>query len=201
VIFKWQPWGNRLLLFVVVPAGPLAGALLEGARSARAGPGAVLDGVPAPEAGGGRRAARYALIVAVTVAASAGMLAAAYGYPRRLVGSDSALVRDDIAARFAVRPNWQGSYQRAAAAVNASGATRVGLVTANDAWDYPWYYLLDARDLRSLQSPAPAKLPPTPSTGIDAMVCAGTPWFCLQYVPTGWSYTQDGDVGWSLPPE
>ena len=187
MIFKWQPWGNRLLLFVVVPAGPLAGVLL--------------DRVLERGAERGRRAARYVVTVVVAVAALAGLLAAAYGYPRRLVGAGSALVRDEMAARFAVRPEWQGSYQRAAAAVNASGARRIGLVTANDAWDYPWYYLLDARDLRSLQSPAPAGLPPTPSSEIDAMVCAGTPWFCLQYVPTGWSYTQDGYVGWSFPPQ
>jgi hypothetical protein len=186
VIFKWQPWGNRLLLFVVVPAGPLAGAWLHG----------VLD----RQAGRARRAARYAVVGTLAIAALAGTLAAAYGYPRRLVGADSALLRDDLSARFAVRPEWLGSYRRAAAAVNASGARRVGLVTANDAWDYPWYYLLNGRDLRSLQSPEPAKLPPASSTQIDAMVCAGTPWFCLQFVPTGWSYTQDGYIGYSFPP-
>jgi len=186
VIFKWQPWGNRLLLFVVVPGGVLAGAWLD----------SVL-------AGAGRRFARFGRLAAVAALAAAllaGTLAAVYGYPRRLVGSDSALVRDRLAARFAIRPEWQASYQRVADAVNASGATRVGLVTANDGWDYPWYYLLTARDLRSLQSPAPAKLPPAQVTGIDAMVCAGTPWFCLRYVPGGWNYIQDGDVGYSLRP-
>jgi len=182
VIFKWQPWGNRLLLFVVVPGGVLAGAWLE----------SVL--------GGGRRLARFAVVGALAVAMLAGTLAAGYGYPRRLVGSDSALGRDRLAARFAIRPEWQASYQRVADAVNASGAERVGLVTANDGWDYPWYYLLTARDLRSLQSPAPAKLPPAQAAGIDAMVCVGTPWFCLQYVPGGWNYIQDGAIGYALRP-
>lgn len=196
-IFKWQPWGNRLLMFLVVPAGPLAGAWLHDvlARTGRAA-----------EAGRGawaRRAAlaaRFAVVVTVAVAALAGTLAAVYGYPRRLVGSESALTRDDTADRFAVRPEWLPSYQRAAAAVNASGARRIGVVSANDAWEYPWYLMLTARDLRSLQSPAPGKLPPARGSEIDAMVCAGTPWFCLQYVPPGWDYVQDGAVGYSVRP-
>jgi hypothetical protein len=206
VIFKWQPWGNRLLLFVVVPAAPLAGAWLHGvlARGRAQGVGGQCPPTPVPDRAGperwARRAARYAVVGALAVAALAGTLAVAYGYPRRLVGADSALVRDDLSARFAVRPEWLGSYERAAAAVNASGARRVGLVTANDAWDYPWYYLLDARDLRSLQSPEPAKLPPATSTQIDALVCAGTSWLCLQFVPTGWSFTYDGYIGYSFPP-
>jgi hypothetical protein len=185
VIFKWQPWGNRLLMFLVVPAGPLAGAWLDGVL-ARTGRAAV--------------AARYAVIGAVTVAMLAGTLAAVYGYPRRLVGADSALVRDDTADRFAVRPEWLPSYRRAAAVVNASGARRIGLVSANDAWDYPWYLMLTARDLRSLQSPAPETLPPASGAEMDALVCAGTPWFCLQYVPPGWDYAQDGSVGYAVRP-
>jgi hypothetical protein len=183
VIFKWQPWGNRLLLFAVVAAGPLAGAWLHGVLGR----------------GSGRAWARHVTVATVVVATCAGLLSAAYGYPRRLVGSDSALVRSDLDARFAIRPGWLGSYERAAAAVNATGARRVGVVLAHDTWEYPWHYLLTARDLRSLQSPAPEKLPPASASEIEAMVCSGPFWYCRPFAPPGWAYTQDGDIAWAIP--
>jgi 4-amino-4-deoxy-L-arabinose transferase-like glycosyltransferase len=181
VIFKWQPWGNRLLLFTVVAAGPLSGAWLHGVFSR------------------GRAWARRVSVAAVVLAVVAGILSVAYGYPRRLVGADSALTRSELDARFAVRPGWLAGYERAAAAVNATGARRVGLVLTNDAWEYPWHYLLTARDLRSLQSPVPDKLPPATASEVDAIVCTGPFWFCRPFAPPGWAYTQDGEVAWAVP--
>jgi len=182
VALRWQPWGNRLVLFLVVPAGPLAGAWLD----------KVLDD--------GRRLAKGAVTVAVVVAALAGVLSAAYGYPRRLVGADSALTRDDWAARFAIRPQWEPSYRRAAEAVNARGARRIGTAAQFDNWEYPWWLLLRGRELLSLQSPAPGKLPPARLDQVDAVVCAGPQWHCQRFVPAGWEFQHDGVVGWALPP-
>jgi hypothetical protein len=170
-----------LLLFTVVAAGPLAGAWLHGVLARERG------------------VARYMATSAVVLAMVAGVLSVAYGYPRRLIGSDSALVRSDLDARFAIRPGWLASYERAAAAVNATGARRVGVVLTHDAWEYPWHYLLTARDLPSLQSPAPEKLPPATAGEVDAMVCAGPFWFCRPFAPQGWTYTQDGEVAWAIP--
>jgi hypothetical protein len=105
-----------------------------------------------------------------------------------------------MAARFAIRPGWLPSYESAARQVNATGARRVGLVTAHDSWNYPWYLLLTAPDLRSLQSPAPAKLPPATAADVDAIVCAAPTWMCRTLVPLTWTYKHDGTVGWALPP-
>ncbi len=181
MVFKWQPWGNRLVLFIVIPAAPLAGAWLD----------QVLDG--------GRRLARGVTAVALVVAAAAGLLSAGYGYPRRLVGADSALIRDDWSQRFAIRPEWATSYVRAADAVKATGARRIGTAALNDHWEYPWWLLFEGRDLRSLQSPAPGVIPPARFDEVDAMVCAAPGWYCHPYIPPGFVFQHDGVVGWALP--
>src|SRR5207244_10234557 len=121
VTFKWQPWGDRLVLFLVVPAGPLAGIWLDRVLSA------------------GRRALTVATAVALVAAVAAGVLPASYGYPRRLVGNQSGFVLDDWSARFVEQPALAGDYAAVAAAVKASGARRIGLVQSNDTWEYPWW--------------------------------------------------------------
>ena len=68
---KWQPWGNRLILFLLVLGAPLAGLWLAGV-------------VVRP-----RRTAAWAATVALTVGACAGWLAVGFGWPRRLVGHGS----------------------------------------------------------------------------------------------------------------
>jgi hypothetical protein len=215
--FRWQPWGNRLVLFAVVPGGVLAGAWLDRAlgparaRNAGAvGAGAVGAGAvgvgtvgavgTAGVRGRARGAARVVVVSAVAVAALGGLLSTAYGYPRRLLGSDSALVRDDWSARFAIRPEWADSYRRAGAAVNASGAERIGVASGFDNWEYPWYLMFPGKNLVGMQSPQPDKIPATPPGNIDALVCAGPVWHCVRYVPPGWVFREDGIVSWALPP-
>jgi hypothetical protein len=191
VAFKWQPWGNRLLLFIIVVAAPLAGAWLGSIAERRATADASSRLVK------NLRPALAALLAAATLA---GVLSAVYGYPRRLVGSGSVFTRSDQAARFAMRPEWRASYEKAAADVNARAPRRVGLVSTVDGWEYPWYVLLKAPELRSMQSAEPAKLPPATLDDVDAVVCSGPAWFCYEFVHPSWTFWSDGVVSYGLPP-
>jgi hypothetical protein len=192
VAFKWQPWGNRLLLFIVVIAAPLAGAWLESVFAGRA--------VRTTSPRFWTRTLRPAVAAVLAVATCAGMLSAVYGHPRRLVGGGSVFTRDDLAARFAMRPEWLASYRRAADDVNARQPRRVGVVSTVDGWEYPWYVLLDAPELRSMQSSEPAKLPPATLDEVDAVVCSGPAWFCYPFIEETWFFWSDGVVSFALPP-
>ncbi|HEX8628584.1 MAG TPA: hypothetical protein VF755_10485, partial [Catenuloplanes sp.] len=83
VMIKWQPWGNRLLLYALVLATPMVGLWLD----------AVLRRHPGPKPGPGAdadRPARRRLVPAVlagvlVTAAIAATLSVSYGFPRRLV--------------------------------------------------------------------------------------------------------------------
>jgi hypothetical protein len=188
VAFKWQPWGNRLLLFIVVVGAPLAGAWLESVFERKAGPSPRL-----------KAALRPAASTLLAVATCAGMLSAVYGHPRRLVGGGSVFARDDLSARFAMRPEWLASYRRAATDVNARQPRRVGLVSTVDGWEYPWYVLLDAPVLRSMQTSEPGKLKPATLDEVDAVVCSGPAWFCYEFVDESWFFWSDGVVSIALP--
>jgi 4-amino-4-deoxy-L-arabinose transferase-like glycosyltransferase len=195
-MMKWQPWGNRLFLYLVVLAAPLAGLMLAavfaaaGARRTRpAGresprPRAVLAGF---------------LAAGLMVGGVAGALSVLYGWPRRLVGAQSALVLDDWNARFVTRPAWAGQYAQVAAVVRDSGAQRIGIVQRNDTWEYPWWLLLPGRELIATQSMLPNH--PPPNERLDALVCAGSEQACRESVPPGWQMRMYGEVGWVLPPE
>lgn len=188
VAFKWQPWGNRLLLFIIVVAAPLAGAWLQ----------SVFERTPARTAS--PRILKTATAALLAVATLAGTLSAVYGHPRRLVGGGSVFAQSDIEARFAMRPEWINSYRKAAADVNARNPKRVGLVSTVDGWEYPWYVLLTAPELRSMQSPLPAKLPPATLADVDAVVCSGPAWFCYEFVEPTWTFWSDGVASYGLPP-
>src|SRR5207245_367308 len=120
---KWQPWGNRLFLYLVVLAAPLAGLMLAGlfarAAAARSRPAATA-----------RRPAYLAGFLAVVLAVGgvAGAMSALYGRPRRLVGQDAAFTRDRWHARFVMRPGWADEYTQVADVVRASGAHRIGII-------------------------------------------------------------------------
>jgi hypothetical protein len=184
---KWQPWGNRLLLFLVVLGAPLAGLWLS----------AVLDEVRAPALA--RRAGAWAAAGALVVACCAGWLAVGYGWPRRLVGPDSVFTVSDLQARFQRRPQWLADYEWVAGSVRASGARRIGLVQGYDTWEYPWWLLLRGDDIVSLRSLQPGLAPARPDS-VDAIVCVSTAHLCGRYVPAGWTVRMRDGFGYALPP-
>jgi hypothetical protein len=192
---KWQPWGNRLLLYCLVLGIPLAGLWLDALLRRRAMPG--------------RRSVATVVTVAVlATSALAGVLALSYGYPRRLVGTGSLLTTSGWNLRFLRRPQWLGEFRWAAAQVNAAGARRVGLVQQNDNWEYPWWLLLrdgpgagrdGHREIVALQSVLPHH-PPADPNSVDAIVCTGDHAACDRLVPPGWRVEFRGYVGYALPP-
>jgi 4-amino-4-deoxy-L-arabinose transferase-like glycosyltransferase len=187
---KWQPWGNRLFLYLVVLAAPLAGLTLTAAyRAVQASPRPVR--LPRPLVAG-------VLTAVLVVGGVAGGLSVLYGWPRRLVGSDSVLVLDRWHARFLMRPAWADGYAEVGAAVRASGARRIGIVQGNDTWEYPWWLEFRGRQLVAMQSLLPKHKVP-PSQTVDAVVCAGPERICREWAPGGWEVRMYGQVGWALP--
>jgi hypothetical protein len=193
---KWQPWGSRLTLFLLVLAMPLVGLWLEvllPARAATASP--VPAGRPAPRT----RLAAWAVLACLCGAVLAGALSVGYGWPRRLVGHGSVFTQDRMAARFHWRPQLRGEYEWAAAAIRASGARRVGLIQGYNSWEYPWWVLLPGDDIVALQSSVPGH-PPAGGASVDAIACTSGAGACHYYSPRGWRvYTRDG-IGSALPP-
>ncbi|MFJ8685825.1 phospholipid carrier-dependent glycosyltransferase [Micromonospora wenchangensis] len=190
-MIKWQPWGNRLLLYALVLAVPLAGLWV--------------DAVLRRRAGAGRRSVAAGLVVTVlATSALAGVLALSYGFPRRLVGAGSVFTTGEWDTRFLRRPQWADEFRWAASAVRASDARRIGLVQQNDNWEYPWWLLLRDDDGRSpelvaLQSVLPDR-PPADPTSVDAIVCTGPRTECARLVPAGWTIEYRDHVGYALPP-
>ncbi len=189
-MLKWQPWGNRLLLYAVVLAVPLAGVWLD----------ALLRRRPS----GRRSVATVAAVTVLATSALAGVLALSYGFPRRLVGAGSVFTTSDWDTRFLRRPQWADEFRWAATAVRDSGARRIGLVQQNDNWEYPWWLLLrqpdgGSPDLVALQSVLPERPPADPSS-VDAIVCTGSEAACAKLVPAGWRLEFRGYVGYALPP-
>ncbi|SCG75185.1 Dolichyl-phosphate-mannose-protein mannosyltransferase [Micromonospora rifamycinica] len=190
-MIKWQPWGNRLLLYALVLAVPLAGLWV--------------DAVLRRRAGAGRRSVAAGLVVTVlATSALAGVLALSYGFPRRLVGAGSVFTTTEWDTRFLRRPQWAAEFRWAASAVRASDARRIGLVQQNDNWEYPWWLLLRDADGRSpelvaLQSVLPDR-PPADPASVDAIVCTGPRTECVRLVPAGWTVEYRDHVGYALPP-
>ncbi|MEV1321140.1 glycosyltransferase family 39 protein [Micromonospora arborensis] len=194
-MIKWQPWGNRLILYALVLAVPLAGLWLDALLRRHAYPGRV---------GTRRSVATLAAVTVLAASALAGVLAVSYGFPRRLVGTGSVFTTSDWDTRFVRRPDWADEFRWAAAAVRDSGARRIGLAQQNDNWEYPWWLLLrqpDGRspELVSLQSVLPER-PPADPASVDAIVCTGSKPACAKLVPAGWRLEFRGYVGYALPP-
>ncbi|WFE58632.1 hypothetical protein [Micromonospora sp. WMMD712] len=203
-MIKWQPWGNRLLLYALVLAAPLAGLWLDSLFRRRLASESESAG-GSSSAPGRRRSVAAGLAVAMLAgSALAGVLALSYGFPRRLVGAGSVFTTSEWDTRFLRRPQWADEFRAAADAVRASGARRVGLVQQNDNWEYPWWLLLrdaDGRppELVALQSVLPDRPPADPGS-TDAIVCTGTRKVCADLVPAGWTLTWRDYVGYALPP-
>lgn len=209
---KWQPWGNRLLLFALVLAAPLAGLWLDAlfrqraAQADRSTPAQPDQSTAAQPHRSTRvpvlRGRSLAVLAAVAVLAGSalsGVLTVSYGFPRRLVGSGSLLTSDSWNARFVRRPQWAKEFRWAAAQVDGAGAHRIGLVQQNDNWEYPWWLLLRDHEVVALQSVLPKHAPAAPSS-VDAIVCTGNRAVCGRFVPPGWRFEFRGYVGYAVPP-
>lgn len=196
----WQPWINRLVLFLVVLGAPIAGILVASlaARPARRGRGGR-GGRPAERR---RRAVAWGLIgTFAAIAALAGILTVAYGYPRRLTGTLSVFALDEHEERFVRRLEWLPQYEEAAAAVADSGAETVGIVQGNDSWEYPWWvFLPDGTELVALQSIVPDRAP-ADVADVDAIVCAEDLGECATIAPDSWDFRELGTVAYAVPSE
>ncbi|MDG4794609.1 hypothetical protein [Micromonospora sp. WMMD1082] len=195
-MIKWQPWGNRLVLYALAVSVPLAGLWLDAffRRSRR---------LPTPS---GRRSVAAALGVTVlATCALAGVLSVSYGFPRRLVGTGSVVTTAEWETRFLRRPQWAEEYRWAADAVRAVDARRIGLSQRNDDWEYPWWLLLRdadgrATELLALQSVLDDR-PAADPASLDAIVCVGSRPLCADLVPPGWRLEFRSQVGYALPGE
>jgi hypothetical protein len=185
---KWQPWGNRLILFVLVLGAPLAGLWLAGVLERRR---------PQPRAAA---VGAWAAAGALLAAGCAGWLAVGYGWPRRLVGPGSVFTESRTEARFNRRPQWLADYEFAADPVRAAGARTVGLVQGGDTWEYPWWVLLPGARIEALQSDVPGHPPAVRPDQVDAIVCVTGEAECAQYVPARWTLRMHGTVGYALRP-
>jgi hypothetical protein len=215
-MIKWQPWGNRLLLYALVLAAPVGALWVEAVLRRR-----VRGRTPTAEraeqadttagraeqgkAATGRRAVAVLATGAVlATSALAGALSVSYGFPRRLVGDGSLLTTSPWETRFVRRPAWAPEYRWAADAVRASGARRVGLLEGNDDWEYPWWLLLRSgddgarREIVALRSVLPDR-PPADPASVDAIVCTGDRAACAKLLPRGWRLEFRGYVGYALP--
>jgi hypothetical protein len=193
IMVKWQPWGNRLILYLLVLGAPLAGLWLD----------AILRSMtvaPVAAAGIGRKVPAWVAVAALVVSGGAGWLAVGYGWPRRLVGTGSIFTESTMQARFQRRPQWRADYEWAAAAVRASGAHRIGLVQGENTWEYPWWVLLRGDDIIGLQT-LETNLKPPPASSMDAILCVSPLGTCAYYVPKGWQiHLRSDDIGYALPP-
>ncbi|WP_327006755.1 hypothetical protein OHA72_05480 [Dactylosporangium sp. NBC_01737] len=179
VTVKWQPWGNRLIVFLLVLGAPLAGLWIAGLT--------------------GRRIATWATTGALAVGVAAGGFAVAYGWPRRLVGHGSVFTTSQLDQRFIREPGRQRDYEWAADAVRASGARRVGLVQGYNTWEYPWWILLPGTRIDSLQSLQPGLTPPG-AAELDAVLCVKPPHDCEFYLLPTWTVHRRNDVAYALAP-
>ncbi|GAA2270426.1 hypothetical protein GCM10009853_025140 [Glycomyces scopariae] len=187
---SWQPWVNRLVLFLVVLGAPAAGLLAA----------ALVKGFARSAGDRRRRRTAVGVIAAFAVLASvAGLLTVAYGYPRRLTGAWSVFSLTDMEERFVRRLEWLPQYEAAADAVAATGPETVGLVQGNDSWEYPWWLLLPDAEIVALDSVVPGEEPADPAS-VDAIVCAEDLDQCADLVPAGWEFVDLGTVGYALPP-
>jgi hypothetical protein len=181
VAVKWQPWGNRLIVFLVLLGTPLGALWVDSLLAAH------------------RRVVTWAAVCLLGAGAVAGGASVAFGWPRRLVGPHSVFTMSRTDERFVRRPEWGRDYAWAASHVRASGARRVGLLQGYNTWEYPWWILLRGDELVSLQSLQP-DLPAPGIDTVDAVVCVDPPISCAFYIPPSWNPQTQGSVTYAIRP-
>ncbi|WP_432984414.1 ArnT family glycosyltransferase [Dactylosporangium sp. CA-233914] len=182
ILVKWQPWGNRLIVFLILLGTPLAALWVEPLLAYR------------------RRAVAWLMSAVLAGGVAAGVAAVSFGWPRRLIGPGSIFTTSTMDERFIRRPEWGQDYRWAANAVNASGAKRVGIIQGYNTWEYPWWVLLKGDDLVSMQSLQP-DIPPPPIESVDAVVCIDPPNGCAFYIPQQWNPQTQGPVTYAIRPK
>lgn len=185
---KWQYWGNRFLLPVLVVSIPLVGVAVD----------LLL-----------RRANKFAQYGIRTLLASTAVALAVVqhdvilnGNPRPLYSEwrTSVLTSRYWDTVFARQPSFQADYRWAAGAVRQTQARRVGLVLGDSLFEYPIWLLLPDQKLVHLISVVPTKPAPSPQT-VDAIICLSPPMVsCKQYIPAGWLVEERTAAIVALPP-
>jgi hypothetical protein len=187
-LIKWQPFGNRLLLPVLVVAAPLAGLVVHAlAQRAR---------TIAP-----RVVVTFGLVLVVFTAGYGGVYTVLFGTPRPLMGTGSVLATDPWQTRFGRLPTFLPDYLWAADTVRAAGAQRIGLLDNEKGtrYEYPLWLLLRGRQLVTLRSVVPGH-PAASSTSVQAIICfAPPPPTCAAHVPPGWTLQSHANVAVALP--
>jgi hypothetical protein len=124
LLLRWQPWNSRLMLPLFVLGSAAAGV--------------VLGDLP-------RRVPLAVLAIGLAVATTPWLMA---NRSRPLIASAALQTSPSILATsrtdqyFAKRPELEQPYRSAAALITARKARRVGLVSHEDAWEYPLWVLL-----------------------------------------------------------
>ncbi|HZE42102.1 MAG TPA: hypothetical protein VE172_25175 [Stackebrandtia sp.] len=185
---KWQPWVNRLVLYALVLAIPIAGLWLDSLLRKGSREASTL-----------RRLGAAVVAAALALSVCAGLLSVAAGLPRRVVGPHSTLTSSRMENRFAWRPPWRSDYEWAARAVTEADAHAVGLLQTNDSWEYPWWVLLRGHRIEALQSVIPGR-PAADAADMDAIVCTMPRRQCARHIPPGWTFHYRHYAGYALPP-
>jgi hypothetical protein len=186
---RWQYFGNRFLLPVLVVSIPLVG---------------VAIGLAVQRSHLRRRSVMPAVLaLAMLSLAAVEHDVILNGNPRPLYSEvkTSVVGADRWETVFARQPSFRSDYEWAAAKVRERGARRIGLVLGATMYEYPMWLLLPDRELVSLQSMVPTRPAPSPSS-VDAVICLSPPLDgCQQLIPLGWQVEERPAAVLAFPPD